>query len=148
MNNIDPSLRVHIKPKAMAVIRRVQNGRTQILATPGLDTVKNEKFYRLIGGHIEFGETARACLLREMTEELGPDVRVDVSGAIRWIENIFTYNGDHGHEIIALCDALIDDPSSIRDTYPILDYPDLFAEWVDEDAAKSGQVRLYPIGAV
>jgi ADP-ribose pyrophosphatase YjhB (NUDIX family) len=143
-----PNLRTNIKPKAMAVIRRTQNGRTQILATAGVDTIKGEKFYRLIGGHIEFGETASSCLSREITEELGPDIQVHFSGPLRWVDNIFTYNGSPGHEVIALCDGTVAHTESIRETYAILDCPDVYAEWVDEADAKAGNIKLYPHGCI
>ncbi len=84
-----------IKVKAMCVI--VRNG-NEILAGLGRDEVKGEDFGRIIGGGVEFGETAEAAVRREFQEELGTDL--ENLEFIKVIENTFTFNGQPGHEII------------------------------------------------
>ena len=53
-----PFTEKYIRPLAVAVIRY----QGKILAVRGVDHVKNEVFFRLPGGGIEFGETAEAAL--------------------------------------------------------------------------------------
>ena len=75
-----PFTEKYIRPLAVAVIRY----QGKILAVRGVDHVKNEVFFRLPGGGIEFGETAEAALKREFAEEFGVEVkigrRLDVTG--------------------------------------------------------------------
>lgn len=68
-----------------------------VLVLHGRDAVKDQAFFRAIGGGIEFGETAEAAVRREFVEELGVALeRVHLLGVI---ENIFDYEGEPGHEI-------------------------------------------------
>jgi len=63
----------------------------------GVDSVKGQAFHRLIGGGIEFGETAEVALRREFVEELG--VTLDGVRLLAVVENLFEYEGQPGHEI-------------------------------------------------
>ncbi len=83
-----------IRPLALALIRR--DG--EILVERGRDEVKGETFYRLLGGAIEFGERGAEAVRRELREELG--VEVDVDQLVATIENVFTWEGQPGHEIV------------------------------------------------
>ena len=49
----------------------------KILALAGHDPIKNEVFYRPLGGGIEFGEYAAQTIARELQEEIGAEV-VDI----------------------------------------------------------------------
>ncbi len=64
------------------------------------DPVKGETFYRPLGGGIEFGEYSQDTLVREMREETG--MAVEDLFYLGTIEQIFTYNGELGHEIVML----------------------------------------------
>ena len=80
-----------------------------ILVCEGFDEFKGEHYYRPIGGGIEYGETSSNALKREVYEEIGAKItNVKFLGAI---ENIFTYNGDLGHEIVFVYDAEFVDKS-------------------------------------
>ncbi|WP_232824201.1 DNA mismatch repair protein MutT [Paraliobacillus zengyii] len=58
---------------------------------------------------MEYGETSSNELKREVLEEIGANITdVKFSGAI---ENIFTYNGDLGYEIVFVYDAEFVDKS-------------------------------------
>jgi 8-oxo-dGTP pyrophosphatase MutT (NUDIX family) len=75
----------------------------KILATVGYDKKTKQKYYRPIGGGIEFGETSQEALVREIIEELNEEVKNLKKLGI--IENIFTYCGQAGHEIVFVYDG-------------------------------------------
>jgi ADP-ribose pyrophosphatase YjhB (NUDIX family) len=62
------------------------------------DEVKGVVGWRLPGGTIEFGERGSETVVREIHEELG----VEIQGAayLGTVENIFTYLGARGHELV------------------------------------------------
>lgn len=94
-----------IRPLAICVFR---HGGT-ILAAEGYDAVKQETFYRPLGGRIEFGETGVQTVTRELREEIGADV-ADLR-YLGTLENIFVYNGQPGHEIVLVYDGALADKS-------------------------------------
>ncbi|WP_066190451.1 MULTISPECIES: NUDIX hydrolase [Gracilibacillus] len=80
-----------------------------ILVAEGYDTVMKEYYYRPIGGGIEYGELSSEALKREVQEEIKASItNMEYLGAI---ENIFTYNGEIGHEIVMVYDAIFNDSS-------------------------------------
>lgn len=86
----------YIRPLALGIL--LKDGK--ILAVREFDRKKNETFYRLLGGGIEFGETGEQALKREFMEELGVNIIVKKRSGI--IENLFTFEGQQGHEICLL----------------------------------------------
>lgn len=88
-----------IRPLAICIFR---NG-DRILVSEGYDPVKRETFYRPLGGGIEFGERAEDALRREAREEIGAEIESPVY--LFTLENIFTFNGERGHEIVMIFDA-------------------------------------------
>jgi 8-oxo-dGTP pyrophosphatase MutT (NUDIX family) len=133
-----------IRPIAICVFRH--NGR--ILAAEGYDPLKGQTFYRPLGGAIEFGEHSAATIVRELTEELGAAV-VDLRflGAI---ENVFTYDGQTGHEIVMVYDGAFADPLLYEQ--PFIDGVEddglsFRAAWVNlTDCADPGAPPVYPTG--
>lgn len=95
-----------IRPLALA---KIQNEKGQFLLLRALDKVKNEIFYRPLGGGIEFQETGREAVEREFLEELG--LKIIVGDQVNIFENIFTYEGYKGHEIVFLFEARFMDQS-------------------------------------
>lgn len=83
-----------IRPLSVAVLRQGN----KVLAMECFDSVKQQVFYRLVGGGIEFGEKAEETVVREFQEELG--LQVKISKRLGVEENIFTYEGKEGHEIV------------------------------------------------
>jgi len=75
----------------------VQNDQGALLVDAGYDNIKKQSFYRLLGGGIEFGETGAEALEREFIEELG--LEVTPSPLLSTTENIFTFEGQLGHQI-------------------------------------------------
>ncbi|KMY32180.1 DNA mismatch repair protein MutT [Lysinibacillus xylanilyticus] len=88
-----------IRPIAICVFRKGDS----ILVSEGFDEVKGNHYYRPIGGGIEYGETSSQAIKREVLEEIGATIKnLNYLGTI---ENIFTYKGDLGHEVVFVYDA-------------------------------------------
>lgn len=93
--------------KSMPLIRNLAVGLPvrdgYVLVSGATDSVKGERFYRAIGGGIEFGETADVALRREFEEELG--VVLEKAQLLGVLENIFEFEGVAGHEIVHVFDV-------------------------------------------
>ncbi|MEY9970640.1 8-oxo-dGTP pyrophosphatase MutT (NUDIX family) [Lysinibacillus sp. RC46] len=88
-----------IRAIAICVFRKGDS----ILVSEGFDEVKGDHYYRPIGGGIEYGETSSHAIKREVLEEIEANIKnLNYLGTI---ENIFTYNGDLGHEVVFVYDA-------------------------------------------
>lgn len=94
-----------IRPLAICVFRKDNT----ILVAEGYDSVKDNYFYRPIGGGIEYGEKSSDALIREVKEELDADIH-DLQ-YLGIIESIFNFNGELGHEIVQVYDAAFVDTS-------------------------------------
>jgi len=88
-----------IRAKVICLFR---NGK-QILVGDAFDPTKNELFYCPPGGGVEFGETSEEALRREIREELATEI--ENPRLLGVLENIFTYDGQQGHEIVFVYDA-------------------------------------------
>ena len=83
-----------VRPLALAIVLY----RDHLLCAEGYDPVKEQTFYRPLGGEIEFGERAEAAAARELHEETGRRIeRLDPLGVV---ENLFTVAGAPGHELV------------------------------------------------
>jgi ADP-ribose pyrophosphatase YjhB (NUDIX family) len=129
--------------KAVAVLR--QEGR--VLVERGYDRVAGSRFYRAIGGHVDFGERAADAVAREWREEYGLEVReLRLLGVV---ENLFTYEGRRGHEVVFAFEGRVADPDVYaRDEFDGVD-PDgrrHEAVWVSMADLEDGAVPLSPDG--
>jgi 8-oxo-dGTP pyrophosphatase MutT (NUDIX family) len=132
-----------IRPLALVVVRRDDGA---ILAAAGFDHVKQQRFYRPLGGEIEYGERAEDAARRELREELGAEL-----SDLRFLgtfENLFTYQGQPGHELIWLFEArLLDKALYERDVLIADEFGSKFeAHWVPIETFRRGEAPLYPDG--
>lgn len=110
-----------IRPVALAVVRRGD----EILVEQGRDGTKDETFFRLLGGGIDFGERGADALRRELDEELGAQAAVE--RYLGMLENIFTYEGEERHEIVLVYEC------SFRDHRPYA-----LEEWKTSERSAGG----------
>lgn len=127
-----------IRPIVLGVA--IKDGK--LLVSEAYDSVKNNYFYRCLGGGIEFQETSIDALKREFKEEINIDI--EVGELLGVAENIFTYNGKKGHEIVFLYKINI--PENIYQEKYVQDEDGEIGEavWVDIKDFKNGSKILYP----
>ena len=94
-----------VRPIAISIIRN----NDKILVYERQDDITGEKFYRLVGGCIEFGESSNIALKREFEEELSLDIKN--TKLISIFESIFTFNSKEMHEIVFLYESKFVDSS-------------------------------------
>lgn len=89
-----------IRVIALGIIRHGD----RLFVSEGYDALKEQTFYRALGGGVEFGESSMAALRREFHEEI--QAHLTNIYYLATLENIFTYQGEPGHELIQLyqCD--------------------------------------------
>ncbi len=136
-----------IRVLAIAVFRHA--GR--ILVSKGVDPKTGERFYRPLGGAVEFGERSDQALVREIREEIGQEI-ADIR-LLGILENLFTYDGQLGHEIVFVFDARfvnsgIYERKVIRGHDEMGDVAvDFEAVWVGQGGAADG-APVYPDGLI
>lgn len=114
----------------------------KLLVSEGFDNVKNQTFYRCLGGGIEFLEKSTDALKREFQEEINIDIAIKNFLGIS--ENIFTYEGKNAHELVLYYNIDILD-KDYKDEYIVIDdNGQSKAVWIDVDEFKNGNKILYP----
>ena len=100
---------------------------------------KDKSYAYLPGGHIEFGETGRVALVREMKEETGLDATAgDLLGAV---ESSFVQKGEQHCEINLIYKMSL--VSSLSSSSPLSALEDWICfDWVERDEIDS--VNLLP----
>jgi ADP-ribose pyrophosphatase YjhB (NUDIX family) len=94
-----------IRTKVICVFKH----NNQILVGDCIDPTKNQLFYCPAGGGVEFGETTADAIKREIKEELNAEITdIELLGVL---ENLFTFDGQQGHEIVFVYDAKFMDQS-------------------------------------
>ena len=133
-----------IRPLAICVFRN----NNRILVHQGYDELKEEYFYRPLGGGIEFGEASIDTICRELMEELNVEADRDSLKHLGTAENIFEFNGIPGHEIIMVYDGALKDSGLYDQTVIVGKEADeeIRAEWKSIDDFGEGKAILYPTG--
>jgi 8-oxo-dGTP pyrophosphatase MutT (NUDIX family) len=136
-----------IRPLAICVFRH----HNRILVAEGYDSVKDEYFYRPLGGGIEFGETSMQTVCRELMEELNVQIDSESLIYLGTVENIFHFNGTPGHEIVLIYDGTLED-SDLYEQAVILGKEAngevVRAVWKNIDEFGEGKSILYPTGLI
>ncbi len=114
----------------------------KLLVSEGFDKVKNETFYRCLGGGIEFLEKSEEALKREFLEEI--NISITVKDFLGISENIFTYQGKKAHELILFYSIEISDENYQEEYIVTDDYGKTVAKWIDIDEFKNKNKILYP----
>lgn len=138
-NNMEKQTIIRVKTLAW-----LQDG-DDIFVVKMHDSAKGDDYFRPIGGSVEFGETTRDALLRETQEELGTSL--SITGKPLVIENLFTCDGEHGHEIDYVYPSRFIDPGFYqRWVYPLLeaDGARYEAAWIALSKFLNGELRLVP----
>ncbi len=122
-----------------------------IFVSRAKDSIKNDYYYRPVGGNVEFSEYTKDTIVREIKEELNTEIEnVEL---IKIIENIFVCDGMNGHEIVFLYKADFKDKSFYeKKVYQIIEdkYEEYIATekfdagWYKISDFKSGKLRLVP----
>lgn len=89
----------HIRAKAVCLFRY----KNKVLLAAGYDPATDEHYLLPIGGGIEFGETSAQAAQREVMEEIGAEI-YDLR-LLGVLENLFSFNGNSGHEIVFVYEA-------------------------------------------
>jgi 8-oxo-dGTP pyrophosphatase MutT (NUDIX family) len=134
-----------IRAKSLCVFR--QGGK--ILLAEGYDEIKNEHFLRPVGGSIDFAETSEQAAKREVLEELGAEAHAFKLLGVS--ENIFTFNGEQGHEIVFVYEARFKNEALYQE--PIFQCIEsnglgFVAKWFNEAQLSSKKIHVYPCGLV
>ncbi|MBW4446461.1 MAG: NUDIX hydrolase [Spirirestis rafaelensis WJT71-NPBG6] len=119
-----------------------QGDRTFI--SEGYDPVKQQTFYRAMGGGVDFGETSKTALQREFQEEIQAELtNIHYLGCI---ENLFTFNGKQGHEILQVyqCDFVEPKFYQLENLVFAEGERQKTALWVEISRFKSGELKLVP----
>jgi len=134
-----------IRPIVICVV--LDNER--IFVSEDIDPTKGETFYRPLGGGIEYSERSADAVVRELREEIGAEL-ADVR-CLGMLENVFTYNGEIGHELVIVYKAQFVDQSLCgRERVEGWDGVDgkqpMIAMWKPLAFFAAGHAPLYPDG--
>ena len=137
-----------IRVKAMCLLEH--DGRVLVADAETLKSTRENRetipgvFYRVLGGGMNFSESAEECVRREIREEL--DSEIDNLKFLDVIENRFKYGGEHGHEIVFLFSGTLTEKNLLeQEAIHILDDGYEFdAVWVSKEKLTSGEKPLYP----
>ena len=112
----------------------------KLLVSEGFDNIKNQTFYRCLGGGIEFLEKSTDALKREFQEEID----IVIKDFLGISENIFTYEGKNAHELVFYYNINILDEDYKEEYVVTDDNGQSKAVWIDINEFKNKNKILYP----
>jgi len=119
----------------------------KVLLAKGYDSNKDEYFFRPIGGGIEFGETSVQAIEREVLEEI--QQQIAQPKLICVLENLFSFDGQQGHEIVFVYDAEFVDSALYKEA-EIQGYETngftYIAQWLSREQIEFSRFPVYPKG--
>ena len=116
----------------------------RIFISQGYDPIKQQTFYRAMGGGVDFGETSYEALRREFQEEIQAELtNIKYLGCL---ENLFIFNGKPGHEILQVYQCDFADPKFYQLESLVFSEGERqkTALWVEINRFKSGELKLVP----
>lgn len=140
------SKEIKISPRCIS-LGIIVNSKNQIFLDTGFDNIKNQRFYRPLGGGVNFGEHSSYTVVRELEEEIGEKTKVE--SFLGTLENIFDFEGVKGHEIVfiykvAFCDKEVNEIDEVT----VLDKgrSSSIAVWRSLEEIKNENAKLFPAG--
>ena len=134
------------QPRVIALALLEHPERRAILVSEGHDATRGTHFHRLLGGGVDPGERGADAVRRELEEEIA--VEVVVGAHLGTIENIFTYDGRPGHEIVLVFAARFADPTLYAvERFEGVEADPVNAIWHPLDGP-GREVPVYPPGAL
>ena len=135
----------YIRPVAICVFLKD----SKILVAEGYDPVKNERFYRPLGGEIEFNESSKETICRELMEEVHLEVDGNSLRYLGALENMFTFNGNSGHEIVLVYDGTLKETGAYEEAVIMgteANGEEIQAVWKSLTEFEAQGLILYPTG--
>lgn len=121
----------------------IQNS-DRIFVSQDYDAIKQQTFYRALGGDIDFGESSFDTLKREFRATIQAELtNINYLGCL---ENIFVYDNDIQHEFIQIygCDFVDLKFYQLEELKFIKNKRKKKALWVPLEQFKSGELILFP----
>ncbi len=116
----------------------------RILVSKGYDKIKNEHFYRVLGGSLNEGENPEDGVRREIREELNSEI--ERLKFLTQIDNKFVFEDKEGHEIVNLFQGELvkKELESVSDIHIVEDHYEFDACWIPISDIFEGKAILYP----
>jgi len=130
---------------AVKSILYTEKANDEILVFEDYDTVKEQYYYRPIGGTVEFGEKSTETLVREVMEETGQHIKID--SLLLVTENLFELNGIAHHEIVFIYSGHFVSPQFLtQQEFMITESSgeQILCKWINKNEFKSGKLFLVP----
>lgn len=137
------------KPRIRVIALALIRDGDRLFLSQGWDPAAKRRFWRPLGGGVEFGERSAEALEREFREEI--DQSIEILSPPVLFENVFTFNGSPGHEIILMHEARFADdamlsvePFSFAEAGP--EGSKHVVQWVSLGELRHGPAPLFPEG--